>query len=137
MVYLDVRPNMQFFWMVPLGLLLSTVLALGIGMLVAPLNAISEDVQHLFRFIVRAGFFVSPVMWTYEMAHSRASGEWLDLILLNPMVVPITLVRKGLDGSELAIATEYIAYAVVFAFGTLILGIAVFKRWEAKVVKYL
>ena len=45
--------------------------------------------------------------------------------------------RKGLDGSELAIATEYIAYSVAFAFGTLLLGIAVFKRWEAKVVKYL
>ena len=137
MIYLDVKPNVQIFWMIPLGLLLSTVLALGVGMMVAPLNAISEDVQHLFRFIVRAGFFVSPVMWTYEMAQSRAGGDWLDLILLNPMVVPITLVRKGLDGSEFAIATELIAYSIGFAFGTLLIGIAVFKRWEAKVVKYL
>ena len=137
MLYLDVRPNAQIFWMIPLGLFLSTILALGIGMLVAPLNAISEDVQHLFRFIVRAGFFVSPVMWTYEMAASRASGGWLDAVLLNPMVVPITLVRKGLDGSEFTIPTEFLAYSAIFAFGSLFLGIAVFKKWEAKVVKYL
>ena len=137
MLYLDVSPNVQIFWMIPLGLFLSTILALGIGMLVAPLNAISEDVQHLFRFIVRAGFFVSPVMWTYEMAASRASGGWLDAILLNPMVAPITLVRKGLDGSEFTIPPEFLAYSTIFAFGSLFLGIAVFKKWEAKVMKYL
>jgi len=137
MLYLDVRPNVQIFWMIPLGLFLATILALGIGMLVAPLNAMSEDVQHLFRFIVRAGFFVSPVMWTYEMAASRASGDWLGVILLNPMVTPITLVRKGLDGSELTIPLEYLMYSTGFAIGALFLGIAVFKKWEAKVVKYL
>tara|TARA_Y100001934_G_scaffold264770_1_gene342156 strand:+ start:288 stop:1190 length:903 start_codon:yes stop_codon:yes gene_type:complete len=137
MIYLNVKPTVQLLWMVPLGMLLSTILAIGVGMLVAPLNAISQDVQHLFRFIVRAGFFVSPVMWTYEMAAERASGPWLDLIMLNPMVVPITLVRKGLDGSELIIATNQIGYSFGFAFVTLFVGVSIFKYFEAKVVKYL
>ena len=88
MIYLDVKPTIQLLWMVPLGMLLSTILAIGVGMLVAPLNAISQDVQHLFD-LLSDGFFVSPVMWTYEMAAQRASGHWLDLIILNPMVVPI------------------------------------------------
>ena len=116
---------------------MSTILALGIGMLVAPLNAKFQDVQHLFRFIVRAGFFVSPVMWTYEMGESRASGVYLDLILLNPMVVPITLARKGFDGSELTIATSSIIYSFGFAFMSLLVGIMIFKKFEAKAVKYL
>ena len=137
MIYLDVKPTSQFFWMVPLGMLMSTILAIGVGMLVAPLNAISQDVQHLFKFIVRAGFFVSPVMWTYEMAAERASGHWLDLIMLNPMVVPITLVRKGLDGSELAISTNQIGYSFGFAFAALFVGVSIFKYYESKVVKYL
>ena len=137
MIYLDVKPTIQLLWMAPLGMLLSTILAIGVGMLVAPLNAISQDVQHLFRFIVRAGFFVSPVMWTYEMAAQRASGHWLDLIMLNPMVVPITLVRKGLDGSELIISINQIGYSLGFAFVTLFVGISIFKYFEAKVVKYL
>ena len=137
MIYLDVKPTIQLLWMVPLGMLLSTILAIGVGMLVAPLNAISQDVQHLFRFIVRAGFFVSPVMWTYEMAAQRASGHWLDLIMLNPMVVPITLVRKGLDGSELIISINQIGYSLGFAFVTLFVGISIFKYFESKVVKYL
>ena len=137
MIYLDVMPEWQIIWMIPLGLFLTTILAMGVGMLVAPLNAISQDVQHLFKFIVRAGFFVSPVMWTYEMAADRASGEWLDLVLLNPMVVPITLVRKGLDGSQLTIPAEQIGYSIGFSISALIIGISIFKYYEARVVKYL
>ena len=136
MIYLDVVPN-QSIWMVPIGLILATILAMGVGLLMAPMNAISQDVSHLFRFIVRAGFFVSPVMWTYEMAAQRASGHWLDLIMLNPMVVPITLVRKGLDGSELIISINQIGYSLGFAFVTLFVGISIFKYFESKVVKYL
>ena len=33
----------------------------------APINAIFKISLLLLQFIVRAGFFVSPVMWTYEM----------------------------------------------------------------------
>lgn len=137
MYYLGVEPTFQILWMLPLGMIFSTMIAVGIGMLVAPLNAISQDVQHLFRFIVRAGFFVSPVMWTYEMATQRASGNWLDLIMLNPMVVPITMVRKGLDGSPLNISVDQLIYSGAFATSSLFIGILVFKYFESKVVKYL
>jgi|TARA_B110000914_G_C15429080_1_gene430453 ABC-2 type transport system permease protein len=137
MVYLGVEPEIQILWMLPLGLFLSTILALGIGMLVAPLNAIVQDVQHLFKFITRAGFFVSPVMWTYEMASTRSDGKYLDEVMLNPMVVPLTLVRKGLDGSDLVIGLNHIAYSIIFSVVALLIGITIFKKCESGVVKYL
>ena len=136
MIYLDVMPNSSI-WMLPAGLILTTMIAAGVGMMVAPLNAISEDVGHLFRFITRAGFFVSPVMWTYEMMLSRAPGQWVDIVMLNPMVVPLTLVRHGIDGTPLTLEMNHILYSVGFAFISLYVGAAVFKRWEAKGVKYL
>lgn len=137
MFYLGVEPEIQMLWMVPLGLLLSTILAMGVGMLVAPLNAITQDIQHLFKFITRAGFFVSPVMWTYEMAQTRADGKYLDEVMLNPMVVPLTLVRKGLDGSEFNLASNHMIYSISFSLAALLIGIIIFKKTEAKVVKYL
>ena len=74
-------------------------MGVGVGMLVAPLNCVFRDVEHLFRFIVRAGFFLSPVMWTYEMALERgAIGEY---VLFNPMVMPITMARHGIAGDGL------------------------------------
>ena len=136
MLYLGVTPTSSL-WMVAAGLVLTTMIAMGVGMLVAPLNAISEDVGHLFRFITRAGFFVSPVMWTYEMMLTRASGQWVDIVMLNPMVVPLTLVRHGIDGTPLTLEMNHILYSIGFAVLSLYIGAAVFKRWEARVVKYL
>ena len=136
MIYLDVTPN-HTIWMVPVGLFLATILAMGVGLMMAPINAISQDISHLFKFIVRAGFFVSPVMWTYEMMLERASGAWLDLVMLNPMVIPITMVRHGVDGTPVEFETLHLVYAVSFAVFSLILGSSIFKRCEARVVKYL
>jgi ABC-2 type transport system permease protein len=125
-------------WMLPIGLLMTTLLAMGIGLMLAPLNVISEDIGHLFRFIVRAGFFVSPVMWTYEMFLERdPTGQWIDVVMLNPMVVPLTLVRHGIDGSTMDIATNHMLYSIVFSVAVFLIGMTVFKRWESKVVKYL
>lgn len=136
MWYLGVMPGATI-WMLPCGLLLTSMLALGIGLIFAPLNALSQDIGHLFRFIIRAGFFVSPVMWTYEMMLSRASGGWVDVIMLNPMVVPLTLARHGLDGTPVSFQETHLGYAVGFAVISLCLGMMIFKRWEARVVKYL
>ena len=136
MIYLKVVPN-STIWMLPISLILATMLALGIGLIFAPINAISKDVTHLFRFLIRAGFFVSPVMWTYEMMISRASGYWVDLIMLNPMVVPLTFARHGLEGTPLSIELWHVMYSVGFALSTLMIGMIVFKKWEARVIKYL
>ena len=57
--------------LVPISVFLAGFLAIGIGILLAPLNCIYRDIEHFIRFVVRAGFFVSPVMWTYEMALDR------------------------------------------------------------------
>ena len=57
--------------------------------------------------------------------------------MLNPMVLPITMIRHAVDGTPLEVAQQHWIYCVAWAFGSLLLGAAVFKRWEAKVVKYL
>ena len=70
-------PVTIYLFYVPLSVFMAGFLAIGLGMLVAPLNCVQRDIEHLFRFIVRAGFFLSPVMWTYEMALERGHlGKW-------------------------------------------------------------
>mgnify|MGYP003323415676 FL=1 len=69
---------------VPLSIFMAGFLAIGLGMLVAPLNCIQRDIEHLFRFIVRAGFFLSPVMWTYEMALER--GAFGEIVLYLSLI---------------------------------------------------
>lgn len=120
---------------IPLSIIFAGFLGIGVGILVAPLNCIYQDVEHLFRFIVRAGFFLSPVMWTYEMALER--GEFGEFVLFNPMVVPLTMARHGLSGQSLGIPFNGVLASLVFAITLWIVGSYVFNRYEAEAVKHL
>ena len=120
---------------VPLSILMAGFLAIGLGMLVAPLNCVHRDIEHLFRFIVRAGFFLSPVMWTYEMALER--GPFGEMVLYNPMVVPLTMVRHGVAGESIGIPWPAILGSLGFGIFMWILGSYVFNRYEAGAVKHL
>lgn len=119
----------------PISILLAGFLAIGLGMLVAPINCIQRDVEHLFRFIVRAGFFLSPVMWTYEMALER--GAFGELVLFNPMVVPLTMARNGIAGESLTIPLAGVFGSIGFGVVLWIVGSYVFNRFEAEAVKHL
>ncbi len=135
MYHFGIYPTI-YLLMIPIGLFLASSLALGIGLLLAPLNVVNRDIEHLFRFITRAGFFLSPVMWTIDMIPaSRASV--MEYLLLNPMVVPITMVRNGIEGEALTIDLFYILYSFAFCFCSLLLGTTVFKRFESEVIKKL
>lgn len=120
---------------VPLSIFLSGFIAIGLGMAVAPLNCIQRDVEHLFRFIVRAGFFLSPVMWTYEMALER--GSMGEMVLYNPMVVPLTMARHGIAGESIGIPWAGILGSIGFGIVMWIIGSYIFNRHEAGAVKHL
>lgn len=134
MVYFRLPPTLQL-WMVPVGLALAAMLSLGVGLGMACLNVVNRDVDYFFRFLMRAGFFLSPVMWTVELAGSRARA--LDYLLLNPIAVPISMVRNGITGQPLHISAGHVAYSVGFCLLSFFVGVAVFKRFEATVVKKL
>lgn len=104
-------------------------------MMMAPLNCVNGDVEHLVRFITRAGFFVSPVMWTAEMALER--GAWGEAALWNPMVVPITMVRHALEGKAVVLPEGIVLASVLASLGFYIIGTIVFSKYERGAVKYL
>jgi ABC-type polysaccharide/polyol phosphate export permease len=121
--------------LIPASVFLAGFLATGIGVMLAPLNCIYRDIEHLIRFIVRAGFFVSPVMWTYEMALER--GIFGEVAVYNPMLTPITLARHGLEGHATTLPSTVIALCVGFGILTWLIGSYVFEKYERRAVKYL
>ena len=131
-IYFDISLN-QNLVLVPVGLLLLGILALGIGLMMAWINALNRDVQHFFAVVTRAGFFLSPVMWTIEMIPD--SG--LQYALLNPVVVPITMIRNGLSGEEFGIELIWVMYSVSFSILSFIIGTMFFKKMEPAVIKKL
>ena len=77
--------------LVPIWLMVLSFTGWGIGLLLAPIACKVPDVLNLINFLVRAGFFLSPVMWTYDMFNSRFGEGWHAVVAhLNPTVIPIT-----------------------------------------------
>lgn len=121
--------------LIPISVFLAGFLAIGIGILLAPLNCIYRDIEHFIRFVVRAGFFVSPVMWTYEMALDR--GMFGEAAMLNPMLTPITLARHGLEGKATTLPYEVVIFSILFGLIMWIIGSILFEKFERQAVKYL
>ena len=71
------------------------------------------------------------------MMENRAIGVWKDLVMLNPMVIPITIVRHGVEGTPVEFETFHLIYAISFAVLSILIGSSIFKKCEARVVKYL
>jgi ABC-type polysaccharide/polyol phosphate export permease len=88
--------------LVPIWLLVLSFTGWGIGLLLAPIACKVPDVLNLINFLVRAGFFLSPVMWTYDMFNSRFGEGWHAVVAhLNPTVIPITGMRMLCSVSHL------------------------------------
>lgn len=138
MVYLNLTPSVGL-WMLPVAMFMLYLSAWGIGLMVASANVVFPDVAHAFRFITRAGFFVSPVMWTYELLIERAGADspYIDLAMLNPVVVPLTMMKHSVLGTFPDFATHHIVYAVAFPIVTYILGSMIFSATSRGVVKRL
>jgi lipopolysaccharide transport system permease protein len=78
--------------LVPLGLLLSLLMAIGIGLTLSGLGARGRDVQFFLPFAIGLGYFLTPVIYplTTVPPHLRRIEE------LNPMSGTIEMVRDGL-----------------------------------------
>jgi lipopolysaccharide transport system permease protein len=133
MIWLGIAPSTQL-WMIPAGLALVMLFGLGVGMGLACMNVVNRDIEHFMQFVTRAGMFLSPVMWTVAQIPA-SKARIFDLLLLNPVVVPLTMVRNGVSGQPLGISPAQIAYSVAICLVSFLAGTMIFKRFEAVAVK--
>jgi len=103
--------------------------------MLAPIACKIPDVVNLVNFLVRAGFFLSPVMWTYDMFAKRFGGGWHSVVAhMNPTVVPITEMRDAILGEGSNIPSY--GYMMCFSVAIIgyILGSIIFERTAHRAV---
>ena len=123
---LPITVNLLFL---PLWLVLVSFTGWAIGLLLAPVACKIPDVLNLINFLVRAGFFLSPVMWTYEMFDQRFGDGWHAIVAhLNPTVVPITEMRDAILGTSSTIPTYGYIMCLSMALVCYVLGAIIFER---------
>jgi lipopolysaccharide transport system permease protein len=123
--YFHFVPNVLILAVVPLGLILGTLGAGGLGLLLSAFNVKYRDVRYVLPFFVQIMIFLTPVI--YPTGIMRPSFRYL--IALNPMTGVIDAARVVFSGSGnlnwpmLAISGA----AAVFLF---VIGIYYFKATE-------
>ena len=115
----------------PVGILLQVVLLVGIGLIIAPLCVLYTDLERTTGLVLRAMFYVSPIIYGFkDLPHQ------LHVIgALNPLSGIFTLYRVGLFPGQWQPEPVIIGAIVTVLF--LGLGLFTFRSLERDVLKEL
>jgi lipopolysaccharide transport system permease protein len=125
MVYYRHAPGIAILTVVPLGVL-AALAAVGVGALISALNVAYRDFRHIVPFLLRIGFYATPLIWSVNIV---GNPKLRLLIALNPMCGIVEAYRWAilpgwpLDGKILAVSA---ASAVLL----LLIGLRYFRKVE-------
>lgn len=108
----------------PVLILLTAMLALGLGLFVAGLTARYRDLGFLVAFGVQLLMYASPVI--FPLAMIPEGSKVRDWIVLNPMSGIIEGFRSALLGTPMD--WSLLAYPAMMAVVILVLGLVIFQR---------
>jgi ABC-type polysaccharide/polyol phosphate export permease len=117
---------------IPLSVLVVALVA-GLALVVASLNAIYRDVEHLVSALLLPWFFVTPVLYTSEALPAKGWERVVDVLHWANFVAPaVTAVRDPLFFGRLPTALDvvYLAGAAVISLAA---GAWVFTRVDDRI----
>lgn len=114
---------------VPGILVLLAGLTVGVGLLLAALNVYFRDVEHIFAAIALPWFFLTPILFSFDMVTS--APQWaLNLLHYGNFVTPFVFaVRDPLFRGVWPAGTD-VLYCAVAASAALTIGLLTFRRLE-------
>jgi lipopolysaccharide transport system permease protein len=125
LMWYGVAPDWRLLTL-PLFVLLTLGLALGLGLVFAALNVEYRDFRYIVPFIVQFGLFISPIAYTTADVPER----WRPLYGLNPMVGIINGFRWCILGGNPTLDQAATGLAVVITASVLLVGAWYFRRME-------
>jgi len=124
-IYFHFIPNVLVLFIVPLGLIIGTLGAGGLGLLLSSLNVKYRDVRYALPFFIQMMIFLTPVI--YPTSIMRPSFRYL--IALNPMTGVIEAIRTIFTGSA-AINWTTLGISGIASIAIFIIGLYYFKSTE-------
>jgi lipopolysaccharide transport system permease protein len=124
-IWFQFAPDWKIIFM-PVFLLLTFVISMGIGLYITALNVKYRDFRYIVPFIIQFGLYVSPVGYDISIVPEK----YRLLYSLNPMVGIIEGFRWCIIGSSSGFTLPVIGLSVVISFAFLFLGIRQFRKME-------
>lgn len=114
----------------PVGIVAQMFLMYGLGLFVASTAAVAPDVNRVVKIVLRALFYLSPIL--YSISNIPAAAQTIAAI--NPLVGILGLYRIGWWPQEAISAVAYvISFSVLIAIS--VTGILVFRKLEPRILK--
>lgn len=124
MVYYGYLPNLTGLFILPLLLLITFLISVGGGMILAAVNVKYRDVRYALPFFIQTLLFVTPVIYPPSILHKYS---WI--LAANPMTGVIKAARSAILGSTTInwtlLGISAITGIIIFA-----IGIVIFKNTE-------
>jgi ABC-2 type transport system permease protein len=119
-------------WIVlfPIGIIVQFLLMYGLSLLIASASVIFPDVARLVRIVLRAMFYLSPVL--YSVSNIPAGAQFIASF--NPLVGVLGLYRVGWWPEEASSAVGY-GISLSLCLVIFVLGLVVFKKLEPRILK--
>lgn len=116
----------QFTWsfaLLPLLLLQTAALGLGVGLILSALTAKYRDLQQLTSYLLQIWMYATPVIYPL----SRIPEDWRWLVNLNPMTAIVELTRVNLLGVG-SVTPAGLALSLLVTVALLAVGLLFYQR---------
>ena len=123
----QVSLNWEMFWLLPLILLQTGLLGLGLGILVSSLTTKYRDLTFVVEFGISLWMYATPVVYPYTQL--QGNGIIRTLLTVNPMTAPLELFRLVMLGHG-TFNWISVSSTVLFTAISLIGGMLIFNRVE-------
>ena len=110
---------------ISLYIILTSILSLGAGMIIASFTAKYKDLNHLVAFGLRLLMFLSPIVYPISIVPDNLK----IFIISNPMTSPIQGFRGVLDGVSMP-TIEMVSYSLLCGIILLAIGSLLFLKTE-------
>ena len=125
MLFFGRMPHINFLWLVPLGLLIASIGAVGMGLFLAAINVKYRDIRYALPFFIQMMVFFTPVIYPTNIMRPA----FAKLMAINPMTAVVESVRTAIAGSEV-VNWEIYAISAVSSLIFLVVGLVYFRSTE-------
>jgi len=130
LVYYGFAVTLGYLMILPL-IVITTLLALGVGIWVSALNVRYRDVRYALPFLIQVWFFLTPIIYP----SSLVPPEWRWLLALNPLTGIVESFRALLFGRH--VPWLALLYSVGSALIMIVYSSYTFRRMERSFAEFI
>lgn len=116
----------------PLVLILEFIMVLGFTFPLSVLNVRYKDVQFIWAVIIRAGFFLTPIIYRFDMLPENIQ----NILQYSPMVHIFTIAQDVTLYGNLP-NIESVQYAILTTIIIFSVGYGIFRKFNSKIIEEL